>query len=376
MAKRSLLSKMLLTIVLTLVFMTSLFVVPQSAYANSDIFLDVKNSSFENLGVDEFYKQLPTDWSIIESFEPENVKVVSTNAYHRANYWQFEGGAYTVENDGYIEIENNTDYLFGVKFIFSNANDSLTFNIKTFDENGELIEACQGQTVVSSEELKNTWQETFLVLNKDSRVKKVKISIAIVAQAGSVGIDNVYGRENFFSLYDGASISLERNVIGIRFTAKIDAKIYQALKDKYTAVSAGLIISPKSQVIESGEFTIKGVVDTDKIIVVPATYWNNSSSAEQDGYYTFYCAFYSNGYDSLQNIDINFTARAYIKYIKGGEEQILYSSWSLENNCRSIRQVATMAKEDIDVFNSYDLDQQEIITAFSEGKAPNFDGLD
>ena len=78
----------------------------------------------------------------------------------------------------------------------------------------------------------------------------------------------------------------------------------------------------------------------------------------------------------MKNIDINFTVRGYVKYIEGGEEKILYSSWSLENNCRSIRQVAIMAKQDADFFNSYDLDQQEIINAYIEGRAPNFDGLD
>lgn len=377
MTKRKSIFSLLLIFVLTLVFLSSAFVTPNNAFASTSIFVDIKNPSFEIMTSEEYDKPFPTDWIINEDFEPENIKVISTNAYNKNNYWQFEGGSYTVESKDFIEIENEYDYLFGVKFIFSDVNDSLTLNIKTFDEQGELIGTHQGQTVVSDEAHLDLWQETFLTLSYESSVKKVKISIEIVAQNGFVGIDNVYGYKNFFSLYNGASISLERNVLAIRFTAKVDADSYKTLLNSYENVTAGIIVSPKGQVKKSGEFTMNGIMEKDKIIVMPSSYWNNPQTFEQVGYYEYSCKLASQGYDKLQsNLDINFTVRAYIKYTENGEEKILYSSWSLENNCRSIRQVAIKAKEDLDVYNNYDKDQQEIISAYIEGRVPNFDGLD
>jgi len=377
MTKRKSIFSLLLIFILTLVFLLSAFVTPKNAFASTSIFVDIKNPSFEIVTSDEYDKPFPTDWIINEDFEPEKINVISTNAYNKNNYWQFEGGSYTVESKDFIEIENDYDYLFGVKFIFSDVNDSLTLNIKTFDEQGELIGTHQGQTIVNDEAHVNLWQETFLTLSYDNSVKKVKISIEIVAQNGFVGIDNVYGYKNFLSLYNGASISLERNVLAIRFTAKVDADSYKTLLNSYENVTAGIIVSPKGQVKKSGEFTINGIMEKDKIIVMPSSYWNNPQTFEQVGYYEYSCKLASQGYDKLQsNLDINFTVRAYIKYTENGEEKILYSSWSLENNCRSIRQVAIKAKEDLDVYNNYDKDQQEIISAYIEGRVPNFDGLD
>ena len=149
------------------------------------------------------------------------------------------------------------------------------------------------------------------------------------------------------------------------------------LLDSYESVTVGLIVSPRAQVNRSSEFTIKGVLEKENLLVVPTTHWNNPQTYEQDGYYNYYCAFASQGYASLQkNLGIAFTTRAYIKYVENGVEKIIYSSWNMENNCRSIRQVATLAKQDQETYNSYSPDQQEIITAYIEGRVPNFEGLD
>ena len=378
MTKRRTFLSILLIFVLSLTAMLGVFAMPKNAYANVNIFADVKNSSFESVDSQDFGKDLPTDWVIdSQNLDIDNVNVISINAYDRINFLQVEGGTYLVESQDYIQIENDYDYLFGVKMLFSNVDDSATLCIKTYNQDNELVETHKSQTVVSKQDLLGTWQEVFLVVNKNSSAQKVKISIELSANQGSVGIDNVYAYKNFISLYDGASISLERNILSIRFTAKLDVAVYQTLLNSYENVSVGLIVSPKSQVNKSGEFTMQGVTEKDKLIVSPATNWNNPLSFEQDGYYDYYCAFASQGYSSLTGyIGIAFTTRAYIKYTEGGEEKVIYSSWSMENNCRTIRQVATLAKQDTEVYNSYPLDQQEIITAYIEGRVPNFDGLD
>ncbi len=377
MTKRRSILSLFLIVVLTLVSTTSAFATINTSFANTKIFADIKNHSFELVEIDSYSKPFPTDWIINGDFDIENINVLSTSAYDKINYWQFSNGAYSIESEDFIEIDGTADYLFGVKFIFSNVDDSLRLSIKTFDEHGELVDTHQGQTMVAKQSYLDLWQETFLTLNKNSSVKKVKISIEIVAGSGFVGIDNVYGYKNFFSLYDGASISLERDVLKIRFTAKIDANIYQSLEENYTSVSAGLIFSPKAKVNDAGEFTIDGITDKYYLVISPATKLSNPNSYAQDGYYTFYGAFVSQGYAALQAYtNIEYTARAYVKYTQNGEEKIIYSNWSMENNCRSMRQVAIKAKEDIDVFNSYDQDQQEIISAFIEQREPNFVGLD
>lgn len=378
MTKRRCFLSMLLIFVLTLSAMLGVFATHKNAYASAEIFADVKNSSFESVDSETFGKDLPTDWVIdSQNLDINKVNVVSINAYDRINYLQVEGDTYLVESQDYIQIENDYDYLFGVKMLFASAEDSVTLIVKTYSEDNELIGTYQSQTIVSTADFIGTWQENFFVLNKNASAKKIKISIEINAINGKVGVDNVYAYKNFIGLYDGASISLERNVLAIRFTAKVDVNIYQTLLNKYEEVTAGIIVSPKSQVLKSGEFTMQGVTEKDKIIVSPATHWNNPLSFEQDGYYDYFSAFASQGYSSLEGyINIAFTTRAYIKYVENGVEKVIYSSWNYENNCRTIKQVATSAKQDAQTYNSYSPDQQEIITAYIEGRVPNFEGLD
>lgn len=378
MTKRRCFLSIFLIFVLTLSATLGVFATPKNAFANAEIFADVKNSSFESVNSENFGKDLPTDWVIdSQNLDIENVNVISINAYDRIKYLQVEGGTYSVESQDYVQIENDYDYLFGVKMLFDSAEDSVTLIVKTYSEDNDLIGTYQSQTIVSASDLIGTWQETFLVLNKNESAKKVKVCVEINATNGKVGVDNVYAYKNFISLYNGASISLERNVLSIRFTARVDVNIYETLLNSYDEVTAGIIVSPRSQVLKSGEFTIKGVTEKDKIIVSPATHWNNPLSFEQDGYYDYFSAFASQSYASLQGyIGIAFTTRAYVKYIENGVEKVLYSNWSYENNCRTIKQVATLAKQDEETYNSYPPDQQEIITAYIEGRIPNFEGLD
>ncbi len=376
MTKRISLSKMLLIIVLSLVVLSSTFVLPNNAFASSVIFLDVNNSSFENTNSEQFNKPFATDWIINNGdFDVDNVNIISTDAYDKINYWQFEKATYSVESEDFIDIES-AEYIFGVKFIFSNIDDSCAIVVKNFDANGELVSLNKSEIVVSKQEFIGMWQETFVTAEIGDNVKKIKISIEIDANNGTVGIDDVYAHKNFISVYDGASISLERNVLLLRFTAKIDADIYKTFIDNYENVSVGMVFAPRKQVVAVGEFTIKGIPEDGNIEVITSNHWNNPESYQQSGYYTYSCAF-GGDYSSLERIiDILVVSRPFIKYTENGRQKIIYSSWNLDNNCRSMRQVATLAKQDTDVYNSYDLDQQEIISAFIEGRVPNFEGLD
>ncbi len=378
MTKRSLLSKMLLTIVLTFVFMSSLFVLPQNAYANSPIFLDVKNSSFENTISDNSDKPFATDWTVNNgNFDAENINVISNNAYDKDNYWQFKKGNYSVESEDFIDVEQSAEYIFGVKFIFSNIQDSCAILVKGYNVNGELISTNKSEIIISKSEYLGMWQESFLTIYLDTNVKKIKISIEIDANVGSVGIDNVYAHKNFIKSHKGASISLERDVLKIRFTAEINYEAYQTFVNNFEDVSVGMVFAPKKQVTEIGEYTIKGVPEDGNMQIIFSEYWNNEKTCQQDGLYTFSCYFAAVGYDELVGrTNILFVVRPFIKFTQNGEERVIYSSWNIDDNCRSIKQVAQLVKQDVDVYNSYDLDQQEIISAFIEGRIPNFDGLD
>ena len=375
--KRCILSRLLI-IVLTLVSTSSVFAVPNKVFANTSIFLDIKNSSFENTITDEFDKPFVSDWVINgENFVSDNVNVVSTSAYEGRNSLQLKNGVFTIESKEFIEIENSAEYLFGVKFVFSDVDDSLQISVKTYNSQNEIIATHKSQTIISKQENLDKWQEAFLMVDKDANAKKVKISIEVDSKKGSVRVDNVYGYKNFVNLYNGASISLEKNIVQIRFTAKIDIDVYQTFINNYSFVSVGMLLSPKEQVDKVGEFTVKGIPENGKMAMISASNWNNPNSYMKDGYYTFCAGFGQHGYDDLENI-INgeIVVRAYVKYTENGKENIIYSSWNLNDNCRSIRQVANSAKQDIEVYNSYSLDQQEIISAYIEGRTPNIEGLD
>ena len=378
MIKKRCILSILLIIVLTLVSTSSVFAVPNKVFANTSIFLDIKNSSFENTITDEFDKPFVSDWVINgENFVSDNVNVVSTSAYEGRNSLQLKNGVFNIESKEFIEIENSAQYLFGVKFVFSDVDDSLQISVKTYNSQNEIIATHKSQTIISKQENLDKWQEAFLMVDKDANAKKVKISIEVDSKKGSVGVDNVYGYKNFVNLYNGASISLEKNIVQIRFTAKIDIDVYQTFINNYSFVSVGMLLSPKEQVDKVGEFTVKGIPENGKMAMISASNWNNPNSYMKDGYYTFCAGFGQHGYGGLENI-INgeIVVRAYVKYTENGKENIIYSSWNLNDNCRSIRQVANSAKQDIEVYNSYSLDQQEIISAYIEGRTPNVEGLD
>ena len=95
MTKRRTFLSMLLIFVLSLTAMLGVFAMPKNAYANVNIFADVKNSSFESVDSDTFGKPFPTDWVINENnFDVDKVNVISINAYDKFNYLQVEGGSY------------------------------------------------------------------------------------------------------------------------------------------------------------------------------------------------------------------------------------------------------------------------------------------
>ena len=207
MTKRRCAYSFLLIFILALVFLSSVFVIPNKVFASINTFLDVKNPSFENTETVN-NKAIATDWIINNgSFDLRNVNIISNNAYDKNNYLQVENGTYNIESENFVEIENSYSYLFGVKFIFSSEDDSFSLAVKTYNANNELIDVCQSQRVISKQQLIGKWQEVFLTVNNNENIKCVKISIEADAKNGTIGIDNFYGHKNFISLYNGASIS-------------------------------------------------------------------------------------------------------------------------------------------------------------------------
>ena len=160
---------MLVTFVLTLITTLCFFAMPKNAYANVNIFANVKNNSFE-LTSEQFGKDLPTDWVINgNNFDSDKVGVISTNAYDQLKYLQVENDSYVIESQDYIQIESDYDYMFGVKMLFSNADDSITLKTYSYNDDNELIGSHQSQTVQSKQELIDTWQETFFVLKFNAK---------------------------------------------------------------------------------------------------------------------------------------------------------------------------------------------------------------
>ena len=378
MAKRIRFVSLFLIIAITLVFSSSVFLPNNNAYASSNIFLDVKNPSFESTTQDDYGKPCATDWSVsAQDFNADNVNVISTKAYDKTKYLNFEKNSYTLQTKDYIEIDGGIEYVFGAKTIFSSIDDTFSLSVQIYNSSNQLISTHQGPTVISKQASLEKWQETFFTIITDSQAKKAKIIMQVNAEKGAIGVDNIYGHKNFIKLDRGASICLEKNVLEIRFMAKVDVETYQMIFDNYQDVGVGMVLSPKQQVNSSSEFTIKGITLNGAMETIDANHWNNPTTFEQDRYYSFYCAFGQVGYEEMESfLDGEIVARAYIKYTENNKEKYIYSVWDMDNNCRSIRQVAQKAKQDERVYNSYTLAQKEIICAYIEGRVPNFDGLE
>ncbi len=142
----------------------------------------------------------------------------------------------------------------------------------------------------------------------------------------------------------GAAIGLRETSGDLLFTSHISATLIAAVnaaKDEDTAVVCGTIVAAKSDLAENAEFTAAALTAAGKSFIDK----NGYGIAESDdaGNVIIRAAL------DIEKADWgkDFAARSYIKYIKNGQEVIIYADYTEASNCRTVKAVATAALADV-----------------------------
>ena len=368
---------LVLSTVILLVFCTGAFLMPKTVKATEILLPEIKNFSFEQLE--------PFGWEISASD-------IDGGSYHLSNQVFYDGekscrleqNVYTIKNTDFINVDVNSEYVFGVKTYFSEIGNSCKLSIEVFNNNGEYLYSAEGKSAISNKQ--GAWQDISSVFQTQQNASKIKVKVEVDATSGYVCIDNVYGHKNFLKVLDGASINLETTDLALsrkgqlRFTAKIDKQAYDDFANAYNLdnpqKSIGFMLVPTTHLENVGEYTFKAFSDADNdksILNLALNEWSNLYTIDEDGFYKFECILY--GIEE-EKIKVDVSVRAYIKYYENGQEKYLFSNYDEMVNSRSVYSVAVKAKEDEQMYSQYSQGQKEIINAFIEGREPNLENLD
>ena len=190
------------------------------------------------------------------------------------------------------------------------------------------------------------WNET----DYEFMLHLARISEADGENAGRVTISDmsIYKGNNIlpkFGSVTGASVRIKEGSSGIRFTGSISKAYYDELVAQYGAdkVQVGMLITPTDYLVNNGLAFTKEALDAcgdisgTKYLEIDGTLRAGSN----DDYYKVNCAM-TNVKEG--NYNRSFSARLYVK-IDG--EIVEYAAYNLNNNSRSIAEVAERAYNDV-----------------------------
>lgn len=356
-----------ISVVILLVFCMSAFIMPKNAKATVTILPEIQNDGFEqadNLG-----------WQITaENIDAQNHGLTSEVFYDGVNSYQLKQNHYVIKSVDFINIDLNSEYVFGIKFFSTELDNTCKISVDAFDQNGEYLYTADGETVYTK--IKDVWQDVNLFFEKSQNATKIKIKIEVNSTSGQVCIDNVYGHKNFVQMLDGASINLEttpsalENFAQLRFTGKMDKSVYQQIKNSYASVSVGIMLIPTKAIESVGEFAVKAL-NTPSLLVKELTKWSNEYTLDVDDFYLFDYALTLG--KSVDRLKLDISVRVFVKFNVEGQERYVYSEYSEEKNSRSVYSVAVKAKADTENFKLYSEEQKEKINAYIEGREPNIE---
>lgn len=360
----------LLTFVVFLSACLAVTAKPQTASASQSV-AAIENYSFEEKNQDGSYGfYLPSKWKINAS--SVYLTYPDSGAYDGKIYLDLanNSSAYVLSSKSKVSVSGGGDYRFGFKFRVTDiAAASCRISVIPYSENGTACDEATGNDFTAP--VADSWTDAYVDFKADADTSSVIIKITVSVTKGSCGIDCVYGYEKAVFTGAGASIRLSADSPGLRFTGRVDKIFYDGLLDGYSSVSAGILIAPTEYLNKTGEFTVKSFKDSSlKYLDIQASVWNNSASAAEDGYYGFSCAMVD---IMASNVTRSFSARAYVKYTESGAEKYIYADYCENEHARSVYAVANRAKEYLD---SYDEEQQKIITAYANGTVPDSDEVD
>lgn len=353
-------------ILLAILALCFTFIYPVST-ANAERIISpaIKNGSFETTTLNDYYEEVPKYWTITSSAPNYYYNYVLENAYDGDRYYNFTryNGEYVLSSDRAINVDCDTDYLFGIKFISDSILANISITLDCYDQNGQNVKTVQSEPTHITKT--NEWSDAHVRLVADNSVYSVRIKFTIRADGGNVGVDYAYSSVNAVTTNVGASIRLDKTAPGIRFTGKVDKAIYDQMISTYQNVSVGILIIPKDYLCDLGEFTFKAILSSGKTYLdIPALMWNNPLTIQKDGYYGYSCAMVD---VKETNIRREFCAISYLKYTDNGIENVIYSEYEQSSHCRSIYSVANKLMEYIDYYETV---EQQIIEAYANGVRP------
>ncbi len=334
----------------------SSFLYAKNVYADSIILPLIANESFEIEG----------GWDIEStdnSLDERKLSYPTENAYDGQRYFALSDGEYIIKTTDFIEIDGEDNYIFGIKYIASSLDDTCQVNVQTFDMENNLISTISGEEKTAT--IVDVWADAQVYLSANENVVKVKLVAKIKAVNGIVGLDYAYGNKDIVKTVFGASISLQEGTTSIRFTGRVDKTAF----DQYPkgTVSIGILFAPTLALNLVGDFTLNGV-SSDMGRAVILNDCNNQDTADLDGYYEYVCAM--GNMHAKQALTLSISVRTFVKIEENGNERYIYSTFNLEDNSRSIQDVALRLKQDTETYYKYDDVQRAIIDAYALGELP------
>lgn len=253
---------------------------------------------------------------------------------------------------------NSGDYSAGFYFKSEATSGTATVRIKLYDQNDKETRIENAITLSQFD-----WRAVTVEFSVTDQIKSAKLEISVSGAGDSYYyIDQAFVSKKEDVVFPelttmtGASLRLVEDSSGIRFHGKVDKEQYEAFSQKFTDASVGMIITLKDHLTTINDFTVENLVNANKdYIEIPAIKWYNEDTAEEDGYYGFYCAVAN---VLPQNIRRHFVFRTYAKCTIGQTVHYAYGNYDEENNSRSVYDIACKIYENID---DYDEKQQTII---------------
>lgn len=273
-----------------------------------------------------------------------------------ADSWEIEGFSYDKQNY-YVYLTGQSGKIytdFSSKITVKNGGYRLSF--KTWGGGATFTVSLKGTAGTEvSEKVVSDGTEKVLSARFDINVSggtdAVTLTIAAETASGkAVYIDDVSLvaiEKTVVETEIGASIRYNAAESGLRFRGRADKAVYDGYAKSLGAenVETGIMIIPTDLLSGVSDFTAEAFEsESVKPLFIAAKKWNNTDSAEKDGYYGFNCVITD---ISPENTDRPFSARAYLKRVSGGVEEYDYAEYKESEHSRSIYDVANAAINDL-----------------------------
>ena len=365
---------LLLAVIIAFSSMAFVSVSANKTYAISFEEVSIQNADFEDITYSVVYMESQVNNWVNGQSDIGYYYSADTDVFYdgkqslrmRGNY----DGVYVFTSKDYINIDGSSAYRFGVKFRAVNVDGySCKIAVAVYSADNVQLDKIDGGNITPNKA--NIWADVSVNLPIIAGAQKVKIEIT-VSTLGVKGdeydycyLDAAYGHKIAVQTNSGASIRLSSTESGLRFTGRADKEFFDQIKSVDENAQIGMVIIPKDYLSEVGEFTIKGFEDIGKTYLdIPVEKWNNTLTAETDGYYGFSCAIVN---IKETNVKREFCAISYIRYSYNGVEKYMYSDFDYDKHARSVYYIAN---KEMEYLYDYDEADQKIILAYANGKVP------